>query len=345
MKAMVLYGTNESFVLEDRPIPTPGPGEAVARVLACGAGLTIHHTVAGRVPVKFPIVIGHEITAEIAEVGDDVDWLAEGDPVTAYYYFTCGRCRWCRINRETLCENMKGQVGRHMDGGYAEFIKLPAQNFVKIPEGLDYKNYPAEVGVISDAIATPYKVIRHARISPMENVAVIGAGGGLGIHMVMMARWAGARVTAVDVMPEKLEKCREVGAHEIVNASEGSMTEALMDITNGQGVDVVVDFACRGSSIEDGIRSLAKAGRLLPMAGPTATSFQFNPREMLRNEKQIMGSRFATKQEVIDSLDLVARGDIWPLVTETFSLEQVDQAHEHLEKGSIMGRAGIVMDT
>lgn len=341
---MVLHGANEPFVLEDRPIPIPGSGEAVARVLACGAGLTIQHSVAGRVPVNFPIVIGHEITAEITELGDGVDWLAEGDPVTAYYYFTCGHCHWCRINRETLCENLKGQVGRHTDGGYAEYIKLPAQNFIRIPEGLDYKSHPAEVGVISDAIATPYKVIRHARISPMENVAVIGAGGGLGIHMVMMARWAGARVTAVDVIPEKLEKCREVGAHETVIAVQGSLTEALMEVSDGAGMDVVIDFACRGSTIEEGIRALARAGRFLPMAGTTAASFQFNPREMLRNEKQIMGSRFATKQEVIDSLDLVARGDIWPLVTETYPLEQVDLVHERLEKGAVTGRAAIVMD-
>ena len=110
--------------------------------------------------------------------------------MTAYYYFTCGRCRWCRINRETLCENLAGQVGRQMDGGYAEYIKLPARNFIPLPEELDYKAHPAEVGVISDAIATPYKVIGHAGIRPMENVAVVGAGGGVGIHMVMMARWA-----------------------------------------------------------------------------------------------------------------------------------------------------------
>ncbi|MFC1491551.1 alcohol dehydrogenase catalytic domain-containing protein [Nitrospinota bacterium] len=345
MKAMVLHEPGGPFVLEERPVPVPGPGEAVAKVLACGSGLTIEHTRAGRGrSANYPIVIGHEITAEITAVGAGVDGLAEGDPVTAYYYFTCGRCRWCRINRETLCENLAGQVGRQVDGGYAEYIKLPARSFVPIPEGIDYKQHPAEVGVICDAVATPYKVIRHARIAPLETVAVVGAGGGVGIHMVMMARRAGARVIAVDIVPGKLGKCRDVGAHETVDASQGNVTEALMDLTQGKGVEVVIDFACRSSSLETGIRALARGGRFLSMAGTTSPSFLFDPREMLRDEKQIMGSRYATRQEVIDSLELVARGEIWPLVTETYSLEEVERVHERLEKGVITGRAAIVME-
>ncbi|MCZ6763856.1 MAG: alcohol dehydrogenase catalytic domain-containing protein, partial [Alphaproteobacteria bacterium] len=108
MKAMVLKAANTPFVLEDVPDPTPGPGEAVARVLACGSGLTIQHVKAGRMKVEFPRIIGHEITAEIVEIGSHVTNLAVGDAVTSYYYLTCGYCRWCRSNRETLCENLAG---------------------------------------------------------------------------------------------------------------------------------------------------------------------------------------------------------------------------------------------
>ena len=231
---------------------------------------------------NFPLVIGHEITGEITQVGAGVEGLREGAPVTAYYYFTCGRCRWCRINRETLCENLAGQVGRQMDGGYAEYIKLPARNFIPLPEELDYKAHPAEVGVISDAIATPYKVIGHAGIRPMENVAVVGAGGGVGIHMVMMARWAGARVIAVDIAAEKLGKCRDMGAHETVDASEENLGEALRDLTGGAGVDVVVDFVCTAEGVEGGLRGLGKGGplprhgrepdRALPLFSPGVAS-------------------------------------------------------------------------
>ncbi|UCH73722.1 MAG: alcohol dehydrogenase catalytic domain-containing protein, partial [Rhodospirillales bacterium] len=184
MKAMVLKAANEPFVLEEVPDPVAGPGEAVARVYGCGAGLTIQHVKAGRVPAKFPLIIGHEITGEIVETGAGVSGLQPGDPVTAYFYLNCGHCRWCLSQLEPLCENLAGNVGRDCDGGYAEYIKLPAHIFVKLPEGLDHRKYPAQIGVISDAIATPYKVLSRARIRAGETVAVFGAGGGVGIHMV-----------------------------------------------------------------------------------------------------------------------------------------------------------------
>ena len=343
MKAMVLAEAGADFVLEERPVPVAGPGEAVARVLACGAGLTIEHTRAGRMGGNFPLVIGHEITAVITQAGAGVEGLAEGDAVTAYYYLTCGRCRWCRVNRETLCDNLAGQVGRQIDGGYAEYVKLPARSFIPLPEGLDYKAHPAEVSVVCDAVATPYKVIRHAGVRPMENVAVVGAGGGVGIHMVMMARWAGARVIAVDIAGDKLGKCRDVGAHDTVDASKENLEEALRDLTGGAGVDVVVDFVCTAEGVEGGLRGLGKGGRFLAMGANRIERFPFSPRELLREEQQIMGSRYATRQEVVDSLELAARGDVWPLVSETYPLEEANLVHQRLREGKVTGRAALVM--
>ena len=151
------------------PDPTPGPGEAVARVLACGSGLTIHHARAGRLKLNhYPRIIGHEITGEIVAVGAGVTEVKPGDGVTAYFYINCGHCHWCRINRETLCENFAGYIGRETDGGYAEYIKLPARNCMKFPEGIDWRKNPAEAGVICDALATPVKVIRRARVTPHD---------------------------------------------------------------------------------------------------------------------------------------------------------------------------------
>ncbi|MEE9276653.1 MAG: zinc-binding dehydrogenase [bacterium] len=340
---MVLQEPGAPFVLEERPVPEPGPGEAVARVRACGAGLTIHHARMGRASANYPLVIGHEITADITALGPGVAGLAEGDAVTAYFYLSCGSCRWCRTNRETLCENFGGYVGRQVDGAYAEYIKLPAHNFLPFPEGLDHKNHPAEASVICDAIATPYKVIRRARIAPLETVAVIGAGGGLGIHMVMMARWAGARVIAVDIAAGKLGRCRDAGAHETVDASAGKVEEALLDLTGGNGADVVIDFVSSASSLESGMRGLGRGGRLVTLGG-NSEPFQAVPREMLSKELELMGSRYATRQEVVESLELVARGDVWPLVTETYKLEEVERVHERLEAAAVTGRAAILMD-
>jgi D-arabinose 1-dehydrogenase-like Zn-dependent alcohol dehydrogenase len=340
---MVLLQKNEPFVLEERPDPKAGPGEAVARVIACGSGLTIHHARAGRVAINYPIIIGHEVLGEIVETGPGVQGFKSGDIVTLHCYLSCGHCRWCRVNREPLCDNLLGFVGRHVDGGYAEFIKLPACNFIHVPEGIDYKNHPAEVAVICDAIATPYKVVRRARIAPLETVAVFGAGGGLGIHMVMMARWAHARVIAVDISAGKLSKCREVGAEAVVDASKENVVEALRELTGGIGVDVAVDFVSSVSTLEAAAESLGKGGRLVTLGGYSPQSFRASASRLLNGELEIMGSRAFTKQEIIESLDLCARGQVWPLVTETYRLEEAEKVHARLEAGSITGRAAIVM--
>jgi len=343
LKALVLEAPNQPFVLKTVPDPVPGPGEAVARVIACGAGLTIQHTRAGRVKVDYPRIIGHEITGVIEAVGDGVTNVKVGDPVTAYFYMTCGHCRWCQVNRETLCENFGGYIGREADGGYAELMKAPARNFLKIPEGLDWKNHPAEVGVICDAIATPVKVIRRANVTAWDTVAVVGAGGGLGIHMLMLAKWAHARVIAVDVKADKFAACREAGADECVNAAESDMTEALLALTGGKGVDVVIDFVSVDKTLNAGAAALGKGGRLVTLGGSAGGTVTVPGRDLLSKELMVMGSRYATRQEVIDALDLVARGDIWPLVTDIRPMAEAEALHQRVEKGEITGRAAILM--
>lgn len=344
MKAMLLKGKNQPLVLETVPDPVPGPGEAVARVLSCGAGLTIHHVRAGRVPVQYPRILGHEITAEIVATGEGVKRLKAGDAVTAYFYMTCGHCYWCRINRETLCENFGGYVGRECDGGYAEYIKLPAENFIPLPAGMNHKKHAAEIGVICDAIATPLKVTRKARVMPTDTVAVIGAGGGLGVHMLMVSRWAHARkVIAVDTKASKFESCVKCGADATIDASDGKVSEQLIEMTGGKGVDVVFDYVCSKQSIESAIGGLNVGGRLVLLAGNSAR-FDADGPSIMRKEIEVMGSRYATRQEVIESLELVARGDLWPLVTEKVHFSEAEIIHQRLENGTITGRAALMMN-
>lgn len=343
MKAMLLKGRNQPLTLETVPDPVPGPGEAVARVLACGAGLTIHHARAGRLPLQYPRILGHEITAEIVATGAGVTRLKAGDGVTAYFYLTCGHCYWCRINRETLCDNFRGFVGRECDGGYAEYIKLPAENFIPLPGDMDWKKHPAEVGVICDAIATPLKVTRKARVMPTDTVAVIGAGGGLGVHMLMVSRWAHARkVIAVDTRAAKFETCLKSGADAAIDATDGKVSEQLLEMTGGRGVDVVFDYVCTKQSIESAIGGLNKGGRLVLLAG-NSERFDGDGPAIMRKEIEVMGSRYATKQEVIESLELVARGDLWPLVTEKVAYTEAEAIHQRLEHGTITGRAALLM--
>ncbi|MGZ8211707.1 MAG: alcohol dehydrogenase catalytic domain-containing protein [Burkholderiales bacterium] len=342
MRALVLKGPNQRFELVEAPDPVAGPGEAVARVLACGSGLTIQHIKAGRIAARFPIIIGHEITAEIVQVGPGVTEVKERDPVTSYYYLNCGHCRWCYANLEPLCENTAGNVGITCDGGYAEYIKLPANAFIKFPRGLDYRAHPAECGVVMDALATPYKVLQRASVNAGDTVAVIGAGGGLGIHQVMMAKWAHARVIAVDSAPEKFEACRRAGADEVVDASEGRTAEALLDLTRGEGVDVVVDYVSTTSTLEAGAQALGKRGRLVTLGG-AGKAFTVSSHDMLLKEQALLGSRYVTRSEILETLELVARREVWPVVTEVRRLEEAESVHEKLERGEVIGRAALMI--
>ena len=346
MKAVLLTGPGQPFAVDTVPDPTPGPGEAVARVHACGSGLTIHHARAGRLKLDhYPRIIGHEIAGEIVAVGAGVDAgvLKTGDGVTAYFYLNCGHCHWCRINRETLCDNFKGYVGREIDGGYAEYIKLPARSFMKLPDGIDWRKNPAEAGVICDALATPVKVIRRARVTPHDTVAVFGAGGGLGIHMLMVARWARAKkIIAVDTAASKFETAVKCGADITIDASAGRVAEQLLEATGGKGIDVAIDFVSNASTLEPALAAMSKGGRLVTLGG-SGKPFNADPAKLLRSEIEILGSRYATRQEVMDTLELVARGEFKALVTDKAPLAQAEALHQRLDKELIVGRAALVM--
>jgi alcohol dehydrogenase, propanol-preferring len=340
MKAMVLKGPGAPFELKEVPDPVAAAGEAVARVITCGSGLTIQHIKAGRTAATFPRIIGHEITGEIVAVGAGVRSLALGDPVTAYYYLNCGYCRMCLANLEPLCENAAGNVGKDCDGGYAEYIKLPAHVFIKLPAGLDYRAHPAEIGVVTDALATPYKVLKRARVRPGETVAVFGAGGGLGIHQLMIAKWARARVIAVDTAQNKFEACRVAGADEIVDASAGKVVEALRDLTDGRGVDVAIDYVSTTATLEAGVKALAVRGRLVTLGG-AGKPFQISAMDILLKEQDVLGSRYVTRTEILETLDLVARREVWPLVSEVRPLAEAEALHERVERGMVTGRAAL----
>jgi D-arabinose 1-dehydrogenase-like Zn-dependent alcohol dehydrogenase len=246
----------------------------------------------------------------------------------------------CLARLEPLCENAGGNVGKDCDGGYAEFVKLPAHVFIKLPEGLDYRAHPAEIGVVTDALATPYKVLKRARVKPGETVAVFGAGGGLGIHQLMMAKWARARVIAVDTNASKFEACRAAGADEIVDASGGKVVEALLDLTRGRGVDVAIDYVSTTATLEAGAQALAVRGRLVTLGG-AGKPFQVSSMNLLLKEQDVLGSRYVTRTEILEALDLVARGEVRPLVTEIRPLAEAEALHERVERGVVTGRAAL----
>ncbi len=346
MKALVLTEPNAPFKMSEVPDPVAGPGEAVARVLACGSGLTIQHVKAGRLPVEFPRIIGHEITGEIVEVGAGVKNVAIGDGVTAYAYLNCGHCRWCMSSLEPLCENAggaRGMVGMSCDGGYAEYIKLPAHIFLKLPAGLDYKAHPAEVSVVTDALATPYKVLQRAQVKAGETVAVFGAGGGVGIHQLMMAKWARAKVIAVDIAAGKFDACRKAGADEVVDASIGKAAETLLDLTDGRGVDVAIDYVSVTSTLQAAAKALGRRGRLVTLGG-AGQQFNASSFDMLYKEQSLLGSRYVTRREILETFDLVARGEVWPWVSDIRPWTDAEAVHARVERGEVIGRAALLIN-
>jgi propanol-preferring alcohol dehydrogenase len=174
-----------------------------------------------------------------------------------------------------------------------------------VSEALDHKQHAAEIAVICDAIVTPYKVLSRGRITPLDTVAVIGAGGSVGIHMVMLAKWAHAKVIAVDISAEKLAACREVGADTTVDASREDVTTALRD-ASGSGVDVVVDFISSKATLEAGAQALGKGGRLVTLGG-NAQAFEVSAANLLASEIDVLGSKSFTTGEIAESLELCAR--------------------------------------
>jgi alcohol dehydrogenase, propanol-preferring len=340
---MVLHAVGMPFELEERPIPRPAPDEALIKIRACGAGLTVHHAKVGTSPATLPVIMGHEIAGEVVEVGASVESVSVGERVTPHFYLFCGRCRYCTTMREPLCENTRGYIGRQRDGGYAEYVVLPARNLIKIPADLPYDIHPEQVAVICDAIATPYKVTRRARIRPLEDVLVIGAAGGVGIHMVQLARFAGGRVLAADRGEAKLAAAKEAGAHECIDALVGPLDAQARKLTDGRGVDVVVDFVASPETLSAGLAALAPGGRLAILGVHRDSRFNVDPLWMLSGEREVIGSRYVTRQEIVDSLELVRRGHIRPIVTRTFALEEAEQAHELLAQGAMIGRAALLI--
>ncbi len=339
MKAFVVEKFGERPELKDVPTPKPSVGEALVRVKACGIGLTLSWVRLGRMSGSAPRIIGHEIAGVVEQVGEGVTDLAPGDSVAVYFYLTCGKCKYCLTDRETICTNFGGNVGTRIDGGFAEFVKLPAANLFKFsPDKVSY----GKASIISDAIATPLHIAkRRAAIHPLDRVMVIGAGGGVGIHMVQMAKLFGAEVFAADVSDEKLALAKKYGASHLINVKKEKAEEAVKRLTSKAGVDIVIDFVSSPSSISSGFKSLAPHGKLVLLGHfhPEDPLHIDDPQDVIRKEISILGSRYATKQEFREAIEMVERGLIEPVVTSVYKFKDTDQALRDVEEGKVAGRA------
>jgi alcohol dehydrogenase, propanol-preferring len=328
---------------EDVPMPQPGPGEVLVRVRACGLGLTLVWNRDGRggASGKLPRIIGHEVAGDVTEVGPYVDGFNPGDRVNVYYYLICGHCRWCDQGRDDLCEHQASMVGRQIDGGLAEYVKLPARNLCHLPPEISY----VDTAVTADAIATPVHVVRErAQPKAPDTVLVVGAGGGVGIHMVQMAKVLGAsQVIAVDITAEKLALAQQNGADSVINALEVGFDEEVLRLTKGHGVDIVVEMVGVTDTLERSLRSLGKGGRLVWVGTYDGQAMLPVTQEALRGECLLMGSRYCARHELAEAVELVARGRIRPAVTRLCQLEEADAVLRSIERMELAGRACAVL--
>ena len=340
MRAMVLETFGGPLKFETRPVPEPGPGEVLVRVVACGAGLTLESIRLGHLGGSTPRILGHEYSGTIAALGVSVEGWLEGDLVTGSFYLFCGNCVMCASGRETLCLNNKGNIGAKIDGAFADYVVVPARNLVRIPTGVSLR----EAGIIADAVATPYHIARErARIVAGQRVAVIGAGGGVGIHMLQVAKAFGAFVIAVERDAAKLRRLQDVAPDALIDASESDWQENLSLVAGGQ-LDVCIDFVGSPETTGKGLAALGRggifviAGSMPHLRSDKNAVISVSPMYMVNKELSILGTRYATRAEIARSLELVRDGKVKPIVGAAFPLEQAETALEAIRQNQIFGR-------
>jgi len=347
MKAMLLHNWVEKWgnnlKLEKVPIPTLGPHDVLVRVKACGVGGTVSNFMMGemsRDPKLLPRIPGDEIAGEVAEIGSEVQGFGVGDRVLVYLFITCGKCKFCLAGRNDLCLNFAGWIGRHKNGGYAEYAAIPDGNLFKLPDEIPF----VEATTISTAVASGVHALRsRAKVMLEDDVMIVGAAGGVGVHVVQLAKILGGRVFAVDTDDEKLSRLREYGADFLINAKSGDVPEQVKKITGGMGVDVVIDFVGSSKTLLDSLNSLGRGGRLVNLTTHPGVKFEVTAGQIVLNEIIITGSRYTTKHEFLEAIELVRTKRVKPVVTQTAGLQDVEKLHIMIAENKLFGRAALVL--
>ena len=308
-------------------------------VEACGVGLTVLNCIRGDLgnnPSDLPRTPGHEIVGRIVATGANADPRRLGERIVAYFYLFCGQCRHCIAGEENLCENLSGFLGVNRDGGYAEMVSLPEGNAVPCPDTVD----AAAATVIPDAVATPVHVVDRTSIGKGKRVVVIGAGGGVGVHMVQVARLHGADVIGLDLQGPKLDYLDEVLKVPAIDSSDFARTQLPSSWANQ--ADVIIDLVGTAASTEWALSRLSSGGRVALLTTFREAAFNASQRDMVLSELSVVGSRYANRQQVQVAASLVAGGDVQAVVGATATLGEVQGLHEKLLSGTLIGRGAMV---
>jgi 2-desacetyl-2-hydroxyethyl bacteriochlorophyllide A dehydrogenase len=320
MRAAVYYGPGP-LVHREVAEPVPGSGEVLLQVKSCGICHTDVNIVKGKYFPRHepPLILGHELAGVVASVGPGVEGLQPGERVLVYQCITCGSCDRCRENRQNLCRQIK-TLGLDIDGGYADYIKIPAVNLEKLPDSVSF----AEGSLIADALSTAAHAVGKLQLADGQVVAVFGTGV-LGLNAVQVAaRLYGARVVAIDREDWKLELALDKGAWKALRV--GDDTDILATLrTIAPEVDAAMEFVGTPQTYEQAVASVRRGGRVV-LVGAATRTFAVEPLRVFKDEVAITGSYASLQADLPRLIGMVAGGRlvVKDLISHRLPLDEIN---------------------
>lgn len=339
MRAVVLDEWGGTLQVDTVPDPEPEPGSVVVDVRACGVTRTIENIIQGGLATDSgltPRVPGHEFAGVVDSVGDGVDRVEVGDRVVGYFYLVCGVCDACRRGDTAQCLDMDGWVGVHSDGAYAERVVVPSQNVLPLPDSASF----VAGAVAADGLATPLHICSRVGVDDADTVLVIGAAGRVGIHLAQLAALRGAHVIAADITDDRLEAVNErtpAHVHPVDARGDGFAERVRAATPYGDGPTVVVDTVGDPATLTAAWEALAMDGRVVSLTTHHDRVLDQPLREFVERERALVGSRYATKDEVVRAARLLGDGRIDPVVTDHVGFDAVPEVHAAFRSGATHG--------
>ncbi len=337
MKALFVKepGIPPEFEIRDVSEPSARAGQVVLKVEAaglCGHDVAIMTGLLRR-GVDRDVVLGHEISGRIAEVGEGVSGLSVGDAVVASLTAFCGECDRCAAGLDYRCRAGRG-VGHGINGGFSEYVRLPARSVTKLPGGIDLTG----ASLLACPIGVCVRAIRSvAGVEAGEVALVTGAGGGLGVHAVQVASAMGAQVFAATSSVEKLDALERYAPGGVILGDELDFSELVLAFTEDEGANVVIDTV-GSSTFGSSLRSMAQYGRMVLLGEVEGGRAGISLTDIMFRDASIRGSTGASLGDVAAAVELVSNGQVEPVVHMTYSLEEATEAARMVKERQALGR-------
>jgi len=326
-------GGPEVLQVAEVPLPAPGPGEVRVRVRAASVNRLDLWLRQGALPAPLPHTPGSDAAGEVDRVGPGVSDIAPGDRCLVSPVRSCGRCAACLGGRQPLCDAFH-VFGTAEPGAYAEYVVAARAEVVPLPEAIPW----VEAAALPVAGLTAWHMlVTRAALAPGETVLVHGAGGGVGMFAVQIARLCGARVLATVGDDAKIEKARVLGADVVIHHGREDFAARVRELTDGRGADVVLD-PVGAAFFAANLDCLARGGRLIVCGTTTGGDVAFHLRDLFAEQRSILGVRLGGVGELHHLVGLVAAGRIRPLIDSTFPLEGAAEAHARMASRAVFGK-------